>query len=35
MKTGNDNLKEDYLLVKKLTQKFEQDFLRWKNEENT
>jgi hypothetical protein len=35
MKTGSDSLKEDYLLVKKLTQKFEQDFLRWKNEENT
>jgi hypothetical protein len=31
LNNGSDNIKEDYLAVKKLTNKFEQDFLRWKD----
>ena len=31
MNNGSDNLKEDYTEIKKLTNEFEQDFLRWKD----
>ena len=31
MNNGSNNLKEDYIEIKKLTTDFEQDFLRWKD----
>jgi hypothetical protein len=34
MNNGSDNLNEDYTEIKKITNKFEQDFLRWKNAKN-
>ena len=34
MNNGSDNLKEDYTEIKKITNQFEQDFLRWKNAKN-